>query len=120
MNGRASVHQALIDVTFRADDRSDLALEFVIDTGFTGELTLPPAAVQRLELPRVRQITASLADDSTIFVNVHVATIIWDGDERAVEVLATGARPLLGTLLLDGYELIVQFAEGGAVTVEPF
>jgi hypothetical protein len=35
-----------------------------------------------------------------------------------VDVLATGSRPLLGTLLLDGHEVNVQIPEGGTVTVE--
>lgn len=31
---------------------------------------------------------------------------------------ATGRRPLLGTALLKEHELVVQFAEGGLVTIE--
>jgi len=118
MNGVVRSHQALIDVIFRSVGRSNLVLEFVVDTGFTGELTLPSSAVQALGLPLVRQITANLADDSTIDVDVHAATILWDGYEREVGVLATGSRPLLGTLLLDGYELTARFTEGGLLSVE--
>lgn len=118
MIGLVKAQQALIGVVFRSAGRNDLVLEFVIDTGFMGELTLSPAVVLALGLPFVRQITANLSDDSTIDVSVHAATILWDGHERDVGVLATGARPLLGTLLLDGYELNVQFADGGLVSVE--
>ena len=74
--------------------------------------------MRALGLPYVHRIPANLADDSTIDIAVHVATIVWNGEEREVHVLAMGRRPLLGTTLLEGNELVVQFAEGGLVTVE--
>jgi hypothetical protein len=49
---------------------------------------------------------------------VHEALILWNDAERRVHVLATGNRPLIGTALLDGCELVVQFTEGGLVTVD--
>ncbi|WP_292825949.1 hypothetical protein [Nostoc sp. JL33] len=49
---------------------------------------------------------------------VHQANIIWNGEEREVNVLATGKRPLLGTGLLDEHELVIQFIEGGLVTID--
>lgn len=118
MIGRVSAHEALMDVAFRFDHRPDFVAAFVIDTGFAGHLTLPPAAVEALRLPFLWDSGARLADDSVIDVAIFAATILWDGHERAVEVLATGARPLLGTSLLDGYELNVRFAEDGIVSVE--
>jgi predicted aspartyl protease len=49
---------------------------------------------------------------------VHQANIIWNGEERVVNVLATGRLPLLGTALIDEYELAIQFIEGGLVTID--
>jgi clan AA aspartic protease len=117
MNSQVTSRQALLDVTFRLLGRPDLAIEFVIDTGFAGHLTLPAMAVQALQLPSRSEITATLADDSVISVNVYTARIVWNAVERTVDVLATGARPLLGTLLLDGHELTVHFTEGGLVSL---
>jgi clan AA aspartic protease len=79
-----------------------LAIEFVVDTGFNGYLTLPPAAVTALGLPFLYHIFANFADDRSEQVAVHEARIRWHEAEREVEVLATGRRPLLGTLLLLG------------------
>jgi clan AA aspartic protease len=118
MNGRVRASHAVLDVALRLQHQPDLAVEFVVDTGFVGYLTLPPAAIAALRLLFLRRIAANLADDSTMHVSVHAATIIWDGEEREVEVLATGSRPLLGTLLLEGHELTVRFTEGGMVSVE--
>ncbi|MBX3057089.1 MAG: clan AA aspartic protease [Anaerolineae bacterium] len=118
MHGQVVAHHPLLKVGFQLPGQPGLSIEFAVDTGFVGYLTLPPTAVQMLNLPFLRRVTANLADDSVIHVSVHVATIHWDGQDQEVEVLATGVRPLLGTLLLHGYELNVQFTEGGLVSIE--
>ncbi len=118
MRGQVVAHHPLLKVGFQLPDQLALTIEFAVDTGFVGYLTLPPTAIQKLNLPFLRRVTANLADDSVIHVSVHVATIRWDGHEQEVEVLATGIRPLLGTLLLHGYELNVQFTEGGLVSLK--
>src|SRR4051812_37098015 len=110
--------QARINVTFRFPDKPHITLEFVVDTGFAGALTLPPAAVAALGLPFFDAIGARLADDSSVRTSVHIGSIIWDGQERDVAVLAMGTRPLLGTALLAGKELVVQFMEKGVVRVD--
>ena len=43
--------QARISVVFRLLGRSDKEFECIIDTGFEGFLTLPPAIVTELGLP---------------------------------------------------------------------
>jgi predicted aspartyl protease len=40
---------------------STLAIEFVIDTGFTVELCLPPEAVSLLRFPFIYEVPANLA-----------------------------------------------------------
>lgn len=117
MNGRVLANHALIKIPLQLVGMPVLEIEFVIDTGFMGFLTLPLAAVARLDLPFIRRIPANLADDSMIMVDVYVATIVWNNIEREVEVLATGKRPLLGTLMLHGHVLSVLFTDGGAVTI---
>jgi predicted aspartyl protease len=60
----------------------------------------------------------NLADNSEVLVAVHEAIILWDGEEREVRVFATGPRPLIGTALRDEQELVIQFTEGGLVTID--
>lgn len=118
MIGRVEDLQAVLPVAFRRGvGQPDIAIDFVVDTGFTGFLTLPPAAVAALRLPLLDTIPATLANDEIVMVAVHGATVVWDGIERLVEVIATGKRPLLGTGLLAGTEVVMQFHEGGLVTV---
>lgn len=116
--GRVEMLHALVPVTFRLLDRPDVTIDFVVDTGYTGFLTLPPAAVSLLGLPSEYDLPANLADGSEILVPVHAATILWQGTELSVRVLAMGHRPLLGTEMLAGHELVAQFANNGLVTID--
>ena len=90
-----------------------------MDTGFAGALTLSPDAIAALGLPFFTEIEANLANDADVKTAVHIATIVWEGYEREVAVLAMGRRPLLGTALLDGKRLCADFTEEGNVIVEP-
>lgn len=116
--GQVANLQALLPVTLRFPGQPDLTIEFVVDTGFVGFLTLPPAAVTALGLPYQFDTAANLADDSQVQVAVHSVTVVWDGAERVVRVLATGKRPLLGMALIAGHELVAQCVDGGIVTVD--
>jgi clan AA aspartic protease len=118
ISGIVTDRHAIVSIVFRTSFRSDLSIDFVIDMGFTDELCLPPEAVSLLGLPFKYAIPANLADNSRVLLPVHEALIIWNGEEREVSVLATGRRPLLGTALLEEYELVVQFTEGGLATID--
>jgi clan AA aspartic protease len=102
MLGAVGADQPLLTVPIRRTSGPEVGIEFVVDTGFVGYLTLPCEAVTALDLPFVRVITANLADDSKIDVGLYAATILWCGNDLEVPVLPMGARPLLGTLLLAG------------------
>jgi clan AA aspartic protease len=116
--GRTERLHALLPVRFRLENRPDVTIEFIVDTGFTGSLSLPAGAISALGLPYLEEISANLANDADIALDVHAATIHWNETEQDVRVLATGRRPLLGTALLAGHELTARFVNGGAVTVE--
>lgn len=110
--------QAQVNVVLRLPGRPNIEIECVVDTGFEGALTLPPEAVSTLSLPYLTDLRANLADDTNVQVDVHVATILWDGVEREVAVLAMGRRPLIGTALLEGSRFCGDFIEDGPVTIE--
>lgn len=118
MTGNVANLYLLLPVPIQLPNQPAISVEFVIDTGFTDLLTLPPAAVAALGLPLVHQTAVELADGSKTRVDIHEAVILWEGAPRTVRVLATGRHPLLGTALLDGHELVAQFADGGLVTVD--
>lgn len=118
MNGIVVGLQARMTILVYSPNGAELEIECVVDTGFEGFLTLPPAVVAELELPYIAPIDANLADNSRIVTNIHQGVILWNGGERVVPVLAMGRHPLLGTALLVDLHLGIDFCEGGTVLVD--
>ena len=90
----------------------------VIDTGYSGALTLPPALVAELDLPYVFSSKATLAEDKVVGFRVHRVTALWDSGPRHVEADAVGSTPLVGILLLDDHDLSIQVRAGGRVVIQ--
>ncbi len=118
ISGIVADRQAIVILTFLLPNGLKVPIEFVVDTGFTGELCLPPEAISLMGLTFRHDTQANLADNSEVLLSLHEATVLWDGMEREVLVIATGRRPLLGTALLDEQELVIQFVDGGLVTID--
>jgi clan AA aspartic protease len=110
--------QARLRLLIHLPEQVSVEIECVIDTGFEGFLTLPPVVVENLELPYLININANLADNSTVKTDVHAATILWNGVERNIAVLAMGHRPLIGTALLKDCHLSIDFCDDGTVVVD--
>ncbi len=110
--------EATLRLTVRGDNGEEQELEAVIDTGFTGFLTLPPSVVNSLHLTWLGQAQAVLGDGSLHQFDVYATTVIWDGQARLVEVDAAEATPLVGMGLLHGYELRIQIVDDGAVSID--
>jgi predicted aspartyl protease len=71
-----SHRRILVDLTLRGPARQEAEFEFVLDTGFTGVLTMPPAACEALELRYVRPQPARLADTSFVMLEVYEAMLL--------------------------------------------
>jgi clan AA aspartic protease len=111
-------HQATIRLTVRGPTGQEQEIEAVIDTGFDGTLSLPPADIITLGLPWRRRGRALLADGTESLFDIYEATVVWDGTSRRVAVDAADIDPLVGMRLLDGYELTIQAVVGGQVTIK--
>lgn len=95
-----------------------LQVEMLVDTGFTGHLTLSPASVDALSLRILGSVESVLADGSIVLEDFCTARVLWHGGERPVRVLVAEATPLLGMALLRGSDLRVRVEGGGEVLVE--
>jgi clan AA aspartic protease len=93
-------------------------VDAIIDTGFNGFLTLPPALVIALRLIRRSRGRALLANGSEELFDIYGVTVLWDGQQRYVEADAVDTTPLVGMSLLDGYDLHIQVADGGQVVIQ--
>jgi clan AA aspartic protease len=110
--------EATIRLTVRGDNGHEDEIEAVIDTGFSGFLTLPYMLIVLLGLTWLGREQGELADGSIQVFDAYSATVIWDGRERIVETDATDTEPLIGMGLIYGHDLRIQAVEGGMVTIE--
>lgn len=95
---------------------SDIAA--VVDTGFNGWLTLPPATIKSLGLSWLRVGRASLADGSETLFDVFEAHVNWDGMRRVIPVDESDSDPLVGMQLMHGFELRIEAVVGGVVELK--
>jgi predicted aspartyl protease len=58
-------------------------------------------------------LTYAARINANLATNVYFATILWNGVERNVAVLAMGRRRLVRTALVQYYHLSIDFCEGG-------
>ena len=113
-----STCEATLRLTLNGTGGQQEDIEAIIDTGFSGFLTLPPALIASLDLPWRGREQAVLGDGSLHLYDVYSASVIWDRAGRIVEIDAVDTDPLIGMGLLYGYDIRIQVVEGGSVTIE--
>jgi clan AA aspartic protease len=111
-------HEATIPLEVRGAHAQQTTVAAVIDTGFTGYLTLPTALMASMAFPRIGVRPATLADGSQVNLEIYEATVLWDGQVRDILALAADGDPLVGMALLYGHTLTIQVVDGGDVTIE--
>jgi clan AA aspartic protease len=93
-------------------------IDAVIDTGYTGSLTLPPSVVAALGLRWRSMDRFTLADGSECVFDVYTAQVVWDGRARKVLITEVDAEPLIGMRQLRGFELKMQVRYRGKITIK--
>lgn len=109
--------EAIIQVVVVGTGTQKHQFEVVIDTGFSGFLTLPQPLIAVLKLTWLGREDGILADGRVELFDVYRATVIWDGKERFIEVQAVDAQALAGMELMQGHSLQMDVVSGGAVTI---
>ena len=104
------VHDGFPRITMAVPARngSSLSVEFIVDTGFDGELALPGHIISNLDITAtsIRPIMLELMLD-------------WNEKQRRTEVLEIDGNPLLGVVFLSENLLQVEMTDGGEVLIEP-
>jgi clan AA aspartic protease len=110
--------EAIIRLLVRGPTGLQQRIKAVVDTGFDGWLSLPPALIAALRLPWLRRGHAVLANGRVTVFNIHEGTVIWDRRRRLIHVDEADTAPLVGMALLEGYELRVQVRRRGTVAIQ--
>ena len=93
-------------------------VEVVLDTGFSGSLSLPTEVVDRLRLKWVGQRTFELANGELFDFDVYLTVVMWHGFPTDALVLKSDSAPLLGMTLLWGSRVTLEASHWGEVTIE--
>ncbi|MBP0031996.1 MAG: clan AA aspartic protease [Roseofilum sp. SBFL] len=118
MQGRVNQScEAMLAIAVR-NNQTTQRVDAVIDTGFSGFLTLPSEMISTLALSWEGRDMATLGDGTFCTFEVYLGLVIWDGQYREVYVNESETVPLIGMQLLRGYDLRIQAIEGGLVTIE--
>ena len=119
IEGAVNAHyEAIVRLTLLDSSGQTREIDAVIDTGYNGFLTLPPALVAELQLRRLGQKSLVLANGSRDVFDTFGVTALWDGQSRFVDVDEADATPLVGMSMLDDYDLSIQVRNGGRVVIQ--
>ena len=111
-------NEAVISVFIHDSKEQTYTVETVIDTGFSGYLSLPLAMISTLQLPLIETRPFSLGNNARVDFDIYGAILIWNGKEREILVLASEAHPLVGTSLLKGFQIFIDAVDDGEVRIE--
>lgn len=110
-------NQAVISLQVRSPNNPFREFFVVIDTGFSGYLTLPIADILALQLPFQQRQTYTLGDGNDVEFDIYFAVVLWHGMERDIFVLAAGEEPLLGMKMLNGSHVFLDVIDGGEIRI---
>ena len=91
--------------------------EVIVDTGFTGWLTLPESDIRRLGLISVGHRYSITASGNAERFEFYRTSVLWHGRPYTVEVFQSIDQPLLGMELLEGSRVTVDAWDGGDVII---
>ena len=113
-----SMRQPAVAITLIDRTGTQRTTEARIDTGFSGDLTLPKASIEQLGLRMVtRASNYRVGSGAMAAFNAYEGTIRWHNGIRQITVLESEIFPVVGVGLLWENRLSIDFIPGGAVTV---
>ncbi|HEX5872580.1 MAG TPA: hypothetical protein VFY65_19255 [Longimicrobium sp.] len=110
---------AIVALTIHGPEGQAEHVDFKIDTGFDGALTLHSAVVAALGLPRRGTQDIVLADGSLVRCAVCDGWVEWAGVPRSVRIQVADSISLLGMALLAEHQVRIDVVEGGVVRITP-
>ena len=109
--------EAILRLTMHDADGQEHAYDSVVDTGYTGTLTMPPNVIAALGLRWHRAGRAVLADGSESKFDIYHGVVVWDGRPVIVRIDEMDADSLVGMSMMYGYELVLPVLDGATFTL---
>ena len=93
-------------------------VEFIVDTGFAGDLALPAHLAGLLEGTFSGFGERRLANGQYLKCRTYEIMLDWNDEPRPTEVLVLEGDPLAGTTLFREYLIQMEMTDGGEVVIE--
>ena len=110
--------EARVDIGIAGSNSIFQTVAVVVDTGYSGALTLPEPIAHELGLRSTQTRYVVLANGQTEQVGVCAARLLRDGHALDVLPHLMGDKPMIGTTLLAGSRLSIDWWDGGDVMIE--
>ena len=110
---------AEIELLVRGPSGRNLLVTALIDTGFTGDLTLSRGDIDVLLLDVVGTRRGELANGEFVLFTVYRAIANWHGLDQEIAVVESNSDSLVGMSLLQGSRLTIDVTSEGKVSVVP-
>ncbi len=110
--------EAVVVVPVRDGNGQFRPVEFIIDTGFDGYLSLPGERIQQLEAEPGGEISVTFGNGQTEEWNSWQCHILWHNRPREVAVFESRGDALIGMALLEHSAVSIQVRTDGAVVIE--
>jgi clan AA aspartic protease len=108
----------IIPITVVGPDESQIDVSAIVDTGFTGALTLSQRQIDDLSLAPSGGCIAVLADGQVVESRVYLAMVRLDGRLIEVRVIEVPDAALIGMELLRGFRVRLDVVKDGEVVIE--
>lgn len=113
-----SRRQARVQLSLKSRTGSLREVEVVVDTGFDGNLTLPPDIIRELDCEPDFDVNVILATGAEDRVNAWNGDVIWHDQDHSILILGADGPPLLGMELMEDSQLTMQPRINGNVLIE--
>jgi clan AA aspartic protease len=91
----------------------------IIDTGYTGAISLPRKIIASMGMQRRGRRLAELADGRVVTFDYYSGFVKWHGRRVGVLVDESPGDPLIGMKLMEGSDLTIRVRRGGTVSICP-
>lgn len=111
--------EGVLRLTVRGLHGQRRRISAVIDTGYSGALTLPSEIITELGLPWVETVAVVLGNGSTCDCESYAGFVLWDRRPTRILIDEADTTPLVGMEPLHGFELNMKVQRRGQVTIKP-
>ena len=118
MTGRANDSlEAEVAVELSNDAGQSISVAAIVDTGFTGALSISGRIADQLDWPVTEAVPIELADGSRRLILAYEGLVLWEGRRRAILALQTDGPVLLGMGLMLNERIVIDVRPGGPVEI---